>query len=149
MEPPRTCAASAFQRYDPSRKGSISPTHARLAYIAATASIPSPHDLDALLGSLRSVPLERFVDVVAPRIKVSFDDAAVEIFRLLDNEDKGYLVTEDLALAMARAAPGLSGSSATAMATIAFRQLDGDGDGRVSYREFYRMLALSSKNVKQ
>lgn len=64
---------------------------------------------------------------------------AAQVFKQLDQDNKGYLTESDLASALVSISPEgakRSESDADTMAKDAFAKMDGDGDGQVTQSEF-------------
>lgn len=65
------------------------------------------------------------------------DEDIRQTFMAFDRRGRGFLVLEDFLQAVAE----VGGSALSpAAAEEAFREIDADGDGRVSFRDFQRMM---------
>ena len=74
--------------------------------------------------------------------KASFIDKEEErrkLFKLFDTVNNGFLQLEDFLAMAEKYTPSLSKASLQSI----FCEADRDGDGRVSYRDFERLLTLS------
>eukprot|EP00033_Pygsuia_biforma_P002427 GCRY01002691.1.p1 GENE.GCRY01002691.1~~GCRY01002691.1.p1 ORF type:complete len:157 (+),score=14.14 GCRY01002691.1:210-680(+) len=70
----------------------------------------------------------------------NFDEKIREMFLICDSDRKGYVAKDDFVQLSNKCWPGLHAP----LADVVFQSLDGDNDGRVSFREFARMLRHSS-----
>ncbi|CAF1418882.1 unnamed protein product [Rotaria sordida] len=81
--------------------------------------------------------LDEFIDFVhSYNHQIDREDQNREIFLILDRTCKGFLTKEDFIRAFERINIKLK----TETIDSAFKQLDVDGDGRVSYRDFDSMM---------
>lgn len=65
------------------------------------------------------------------------DEDIRQTFMAFDRRGRGFLVLDDFLQAVAEAG---GAAMSPAAAEEAFREIDGDGDGRVSFRDFQRMM---------
>jgi hypothetical protein len=121
--------------------------------------LPSQVELDSLVPKSRSgalgetspsssggdgglacpgIELPRLCEAMAHRLALQEPDEVIRrAFRAFDPTAKGYISLADLEAAVANVAPGLPAHTVE----LCFRQLDADGDGRVSFRDFSAMMA--------
>ena len=77
--------------------------------------------------------------IMAQRLATQDPDSVIRrTFRSFDVDLKGYVSFADLQAALQRVAPQIPLHTATLM----FSQLDEDGDGRVSYKDFHKMMTV-------
>ena len=82
--------------------------------------------------------LPRLCELMARKLALQEPDEVIRrAFRAFDPTAKGYISLADLEAAVATVAPGLRAHTVE----LCFRQLDSDGDGRVSFRDFSAMMA--------
>ena len=132
---------AAFLEYDGGSKGHLTRHELRAAHLAVLGYVPSLLELNALLpkrpGCHIGMALPEFCTVMAQRVRTQdCDDVIRRTFRAFDTQLKGYVSFADLQGALHEVAPGLPPHTAS----LAFSQVDGDGDGRVSYKDFYSMM---------
>jgi calmodulin len=135
-------ATSAFLAYDCGQKGHLLRHELRAAHVALFGWKISSLELDSLLpkraeaGTL-GLELPEFCSAMVSRLLAQDpDDVVRRQFRALDTECKGFLSQADLEQAVADVAPHLP----HATTRLVFSQIDSDGDGRVSYADFYAMM---------
>jgi hypothetical protein len=79
--------------------------------------------------------VEALWELAVPRIAIQDPvDEARKAFRLFDREQKGFLTARDVLPHLEEA--GLN----TAMARAVFAEFDGDGDGRITLRDFFNAV---------
>ena len=132
---------AAFLEYDGGSKGHLTRHELRAAHLAVLGYVPSLLELDVLLpkrpGCQIGMALPEFCTVMAQRVRTQdCDDVIRRTFRAFDTQLKGYVSLADLQAALQEVAPGLPAHTAS----LAFSQVDADGDGRVSYKDFYSMM---------
>ena len=87
---------------------------------------------------LPGIELPRLCEAMTRKLALQEPDEVIRrAFRAFDPTAKGYISLADLETAVASVAPGLP----THTIELCFRQLDTDGDGRVSFRDFAAMMA--------
>lgn len=132
---------AAFLEYDGGSKGHLTRHELKAAHLALLGYVPSLLELDALLpkrpGCDIGMALPEFCTVMAQRVRTQdCDDVIRRTFRAFDTQLKGYVSFADMQSALQEVAPGLPPHTAS----LAFSQIDADGDGRVSYKDFYSMM---------
>ena len=137
---------AAFLEYDGGGKGHLTRHELRAAHLALLGYVPSLLELDALLPKqperLVGMELPEFCAVMAQRLRTQdTDDVIRRTFRAFDRELKGYVSFADLQCALQQVAPGVPLHTAS----LIFAQVDADGDGRVSYKDFCSMMTSCAR----
>ena len=132
----------AFLEYDCGAKGHLTRHELKAAHLALLGYLPSVIELDSLLpkrpDGRASMELPEFCAVMAQRLRTQDRDELIRrTFRAFDTDLKGYVSFADLQRALGQVAPQLPRHTAS----LIFSQVDGDGDGRVSYKDFHGMMA--------
>uniref|UniRef100_A0A7S4B5Y9 EF-hand domain-containing protein n=1 Tax=Chrysotila carterae TaxID=13221 RepID=A0A7S4B5Y9_CHRCT len=136
---------STFLQYDQGAKGGLTRHELRAAYISLFGRQPSKVEMDMLLPKdINEVPqmeLSTFCNVMIQKLCTQDADELIRrCFRAFDTECKGFISLSDLQTAMVDVAPHL----AAATVALVFSQVDADGDGRVSYKDFHAMMCTRS-----
>ena len=160
----RLAAGHVFDEYDPQRSGRIGRWAYHFAFTAVFGMQPSVEELTAVFGEdeLRrtatqeswmeldhggdgakaalTITREAFVDRVSDRCKYQSDcDPAWAQFDAIDAKGRGYITLDEFCDACSTHAPNVSRE----VARHAFKSVDGDGDGRVTFRDFRALTAAS------
>lgn len=135
-------ATSAFLEYDCGQKGHLLRHELRAAHVALFGWNISSLELDSLLpkgaeDDRVGLALPEFASAMVSRLLAQDpDDVIRRQFRALDTECKGFLSLADLQAAVEDVAPHMPHVTTR----LVFSQIDSDGDGRVSYADFYAMM---------
>ncbi|CAF1270456.1 unnamed protein product [Rotaria sordida] len=131
-----------FHECDRKRKGYLDREDIKVASIRLYGIKLDKYKIERLLSNIpnRTHPgltLDEFIDFVhSYNHQIDREDQNREIFLILDRTCKGFLTKEDFIRAFERINIKLK----TETIDSAFKQLDVDGDGRVSYRDFDSMM---------
>ncbi|CAF1418869.1 unnamed protein product [Rotaria sordida] len=131
-----------FHECDRKRKGYLDREDIKVASIRLYGIKLDKYKIERLLSNIpnRTQPgltLDEFIDFVhSYNHQIDREDQNREIFLILDRTCKGFLTKEDFIRAFERINIKLK----TETIDSAFKQLDVDGDGRVSYRDFDSMM---------
>ena len=129
---------ATFLAFDSGAKGALTRHELRCAHLSLLGYAPSRLELDALLPKHSQMELAQFCEAMAARLCAQEpDDAIRRAFRAFDAGLKGFVDRRDLQLVVDAVAPHLPPQTVA----LAFDQVDGDGDGRVSYHDFYSMMS--------
>ena len=122
-------------------KGYLTRHELRCAHISLLGHPPSLIEVDSLAPKAHGtgVELATLHELMARKLALQEPDEVVRrAFRAFDVQAKGYVSRADLEAAIERVAPQLPRHTVE----LIFSQLDGDRDGRVSYRDFNTMFAV-------
>ena len=113
---------------------------------------PSKYELSSVWNSSAAdqegagLGLEAFVSIMMRRLKHKDRSELVrEVFVALDMGQRGFLTESDCFKAFQQVAPQLRQERVCAL----FAEVDSDGDGRVSYRDFEIMMNFLTFNTQQ
>ncbi|VDI61210.1 Hypothetical predicted protein [Mytilus galloprovincialis] len=85
----------------------------------------------------RCMKLAKFMDAMSEKLMKSDEDQDIRhTFMAFDSQCRGFLTVEDFKKAVGHVAPHLPMHAVD----LSFRELDRDGDGRVSYKDFEFMM---------
>lgn len=136
----------AFEAADDGRKGYLTAEDYKVAILSLFGYKPSRYEVDAVLrdtrapssGSQGGVTKEQFVSLAANRIRQEDKEAlARQVFTAFDVACRGFVQSEDCLRVFRTVAPRLV---ATERVPDLFAEVDFNGDGRVSYRDFEIMM---------
>ncbi|CAF3398510.1 unnamed protein product [Rotaria socialis] len=131
-----------FHECDRKRKGYLNREDIKVASIRLYGIKLDKYKIERILSNIPNkihpgLTLDQFIDFVHSfKHQIDHEDQNRETFLILDRTCKGFLNKEDFIRAFERANIKLSPE----MIDSAFKQLDVDGDGRVSYRDFDFMM---------
>ncbi|XP_069772015.1 EF-hand calcium-binding domain-containing protein 11 [Narcine bancroftii] len=129
----RRCAA-VFRECDSNHKGYLSREDLKVAMVTMFGYKPSKVETDGLLGNhLPGMTLDQFTSLACKKL-AAMDryDEARQIFSAFDVHCRGFLTVEDFKRAFSKVTPHLHDQ----MVLEAFREVDRDSDGHVSFRNF-------------
>lgn len=132
----RKSIREVFTANDSGAKGYLDLEDVTMAMISLFGYKPDEGEVEKLIQGRETLCFDEFFDGVA--VRYANRDKHEEIrqsFLALDTSCRGFLTLADLKKAMKLVAPRLEKK-----ADEIFRELDTDGDGRVSYREFEVMM---------
>ncbi|XP_056402126.1 EF-hand calcium-binding domain-containing protein 11 isoform X1 [Hyla sarda] len=127
-----------FQACDKGQKGYLSREDLKVAVVMLFGYKPSKIEVDTMMsdlvnGNTGGVRADEFVKLMALKrsAQMSFGDHR-QIFSVFDTHCRGFLNLDDFKRAFNRVAPHLSEQTVIE----AFREVDGDSDGLVCYKDF-------------
>lgn len=127
-----------FEDSDDGHKGYLSRTDLKVAMVSLFGYKPCKYTVDELMGTLQcGMSKETFIALMTQKMAaVDKDEETREMFRAFDRESKGFLTVDDLCHATSKVAAGFP----IHRIYLAFQDIDGDKDGRISFRDFEWMM---------
>ncbi|KAK2147295.1 hypothetical protein LSH36_561g02071 [Paralvinella palmiformis] len=147
----RKTISSVFYECDLGHKGYLDKEDVKMAVLSLFGYKPSKvevnqlfQDHSKLIGdSCQGIQLENFTGAMTCKLLVQDEDDLIrQTFLVFDSQCRGFLTLDDLKKAFAQVAPHLSLS----VIESAFREVDRDGDGRVSYKDFEFMMKYNDED---
>lgn len=133
----------AFAAADEGRKGYLTAEDYKVAILSLFGYKPSKSEVLTVWrdncgrDGTEGVTKERFISLAAQRVEQQDKDGvARQVFLAFDVGCQGFLTERDCVSAIKTVAPHLSQDRVPAV----FREVDRNGDGRVSYRDFELMM---------
>ncbi|XP_078673960.1 EF-hand calcium-binding domain-containing protein 11-like [Branchiostoma floridae x Branchiostoma belcheri] len=138
--------AAAFYEYDSGQKGYLNREDVKVATVSLFGYKPSKFEVDQVfknateVNGQRVLDLEPFIKVMSSKMAAQDKDEEIrQVFLAFDTHCRGFLTLDDLLRAGSLVAPHIPRHRMEA----AFREVDSDGDSRVSYRDFEYMMKYS------
>ena len=142
--------AASFKAFDSGDKGWLNKHDLKCAFISLVGRKPTP----AVLARMRDacprgeVELRHFRAFLEPGLSAdardlgpaAARDRARAAFDAFDRNRRGYVTLRDVVHGFARVAPGVP----EGVVADVFREADADGDGRVAFGDYARVVGLGS-----
>ncbi|XP_064179160.1 EF-hand calcium-binding domain-containing protein 11 isoform X3 [Anguilla rostrata] len=141
--------ARVFEKCDEDKKGYLSREDVKMAVVMLFGYKPSKSETNffmehALQGNLPGVPLDLLISLMGKKLAVADQyDRTRHIFNAFDVHCRGFLTMEDFQKAFGRVAPHLPQRTAQE----AFREVDRDSDGHVSFKDFEHAISYGRDNL--
>ncbi|XP_070577429.1 EF-hand calcium-binding domain-containing protein 11-like [Ptychodera flava] len=142
-ETDRKHISAVFHQCDAGHKGHLTKEDLKVAVVSLLGYKPTKYEVEEMLrladeiDGEKCMTLDHFMNVMSSKLSlVDKDDEIRQTFMVFDTQCRGFLTVEDLKKAFSQVAPHI----ATHRVETAFREVDRDGDGRVSYRDFEFMM---------
>lgn len=133
----------AFTAADEEKKGYLNPEDYKVAILSLFGYKPSKYEVTSVWRENcvnSGLAKDRFVSLAVQRMNQQDKDGmARQIFLAFDVHCQGFLTEKECLRAFQSVAPNLAKSRVPAV----FREVDQNGDGRVSYRDFQLMMTQS------
>jgi len=138
---------SAFHDADLNFKGYLMREDLKIAFAILFGYKPSKYELNQALTAAKitaeqgsGVSEEQFVQLITPKFAARDEDEEIrQAFVAFDTHCKGFISVDNLHSIVKQVAPKLPSTTIEA----AFKEIDRDGDGRVSYKDFEFMMKYS------
>ena len=142
----------AFTVADEGQKGYLTAEDYKVAVLSLFGYKPSKYEVASVwkthcsdegeaVGAAPGLQREKFVSLAAQRLRQQdVDEVARQVFLAFDVHCQGFVTEQDCMVALQKVAPGLARERVPAY----FREVDVNGDGRVSYQDFVLMLRHST-----
>ncbi|XP_067412428.1 EF-hand calcium-binding domain-containing protein 11 isoform X1 [Emydura macquarii macquarii] len=126
-----------FEACDEDKKGYLSREDFKVAVVMLFGYKPSKVEVDSVMASVQQknsgVLLEEFLKLISTKKAAQLHQSEVrQIFTAFDMQYRGFLTLEDFKSAFSSVAPKLP----KRIIIEAFREVDQDSDGHVSFKEF-------------
>ncbi|KAK2843012.1 hypothetical protein Q7C36_011227 [Tachysurus vachellii] len=135
---------SVFEQCDVEKKGYLSREDLKVAVVMLFGYKPSKYDDGAgVEPNCPGVPLEHFVSLMRRKLPAGDPyEKTRQIFSAFDLHCRGFLKLEDFRSVFARVAPRLPERTVLE----AFRHVDHDSDGHVSFKDFEDVMGYGLAN---
>ncbi|XP_041353384.1 EF-hand calcium-binding domain-containing protein 11-like isoform X1 [Gigantopelta aegis] len=136
---------SIFHDCDTDKKGFLSREDLKFAVVSLFGYKPSKYETneilqthgDIIIDGKKGISLTSFLAVLGPKFASRDEDDEIrQVFLAFDIQCHGFLTVEDLMKVFGQIAPRIPAHTVAA----SFRELDRDGDGRISYKDFEFMM---------
>ncbi|XP_014428747.2 EF-hand calcium-binding domain-containing protein 11 isoform X3 [Pelodiscus sinensis] len=139
-----------FEACDEDKKGYLSREDFKVAVVMLFGYKPSKVEVDSVMASVQQnnsgVLLEEFLKLMsAKKAAQLYHSEKRQIFTAFDMQYKGFLTLEDFKRAFNSVAPKLP----ERMIVEAFREVDQDSDGHVSFKEFESAMNYGQNEISQ
>ncbi|KAK9804252.1 hypothetical protein WJX72_003552 [[Myrmecia] bisecta] len=135
----RKHACESFQLFDEGTNGWLDRSGVKCALASLLGYKPTPLEVDRVMQRCPcgQVDMTTFVQYAEARLAMRDPDEHMRnIFKAFDQRRAGFITCQDLHTAVQQSAPHIPARTVDTM----FDELDADGDGRVSCREFMAMM---------
>lgn len=145
----RNVIISTFHDSDLGHKNYLDKEDLKTATVALLGYKPSKYEVDDMYKSCgltenapgQRINLEMFIDMMSSKMAVvDEDDEIRQTFLMFDSQCRGFLSLEDITKAFSQVAPHMQTHSIES----AFKEIDRDGDGRISYKDFEFMMKYNT-----
>ncbi|CAM5122828.1 unnamed protein product [Eretmochelys imbricata] len=139
-----------FEACDEDKKGYLSREDFKVAVVMLFCYKPSKVEVDSVMASVQQknsgVLLEEFLKLMSTKKAAQLHHSEIrQIFTAFDMQYKGFLTLEDFKRAFNSVAPKLP----ERIIVEAFREVDQDSDGHVSFKEFESAMNYGQNEVSQ
>lgn len=144
-----TLLANIFHTADENQKGYLTKDDIKVAVVELLGYKPTKYEVSQILDnygeqieeSEHGLSLEKFILAMSEKLtKRDIDEEIRHTFMAFDMQCHGFLTVEDLKKVFSRVAPHIPAPSVHS----AFREMDQDGDGRISYKDFEYVMKYNT-----
>ncbi|KAM6467504.1 EF-hand calcium-binding domain-containing protein 11 isoform 1-T1 [Liasis olivaceus] len=138
----------AFEACDENNKGYLNREDYKVAIVMLFGYKPSKVEVDSVMASVKQNPfglsLEEFLNLMTTKKVVHFYHSEIrQLFISFDRQCKGFLSFEDFKKAFSIVVPKLP----ERIIVEAFREVDQDSDGHISFNEFESAMNYGQENL--
>ncbi|XP_061467921.1 EF-hand calcium-binding domain-containing protein 11 isoform X3 [Rhineura floridana] len=138
----------AFEACDEGNKGYLNREDYKIAVVMLFGYKPSKVEVDSVMASVKQnqsgVSREQFINLMSTKKAAHFCHSEVrQLFTAFDRQCKGFLSLEDFKKAFHVVAPKLP----ERIVVEAFREVDQDSDGHISFKDFQSAMNYGQDNV--
>ncbi|XP_060117562.1 EF-hand calcium-binding domain-containing protein 11 isoform X1 [Heteronotia binoei] len=138
----------AFEACDEGKKGYLNREDYKVAVVMLFGYKPSKMEVDSVMASVQQsqsgISLDKFLNVMSTKKTAQFyHSEARHLFTAFDMQCKGFLSLEDFRRAFRIVAPKLPERTVVE----AFREVDQDSDGHISFKEFESAMNYGQDNL--
>ncbi|XP_053233257.1 EF-hand calcium-binding domain-containing protein 11 isoform X3 [Podarcis raffonei] len=138
----------AFEACDEDHKGYLNREDYKVAVVMLFGYKPSKVEVDSVMASVKQnqsgVSLEEFLNLMSTKKAAHFYQSEVrQLFTAFDRQCRGYLSLEDFRKAFSVVAPKLPERTVVE----AFREVDQDSDGHISFKDFESAMNYGQDNL--
>ncbi|NXL88474.1 EFC11 protein, partial [Alectura lathami] len=137
-----------FEACDEDNKGYLSREDFKVAVVMLFGYKPSKVEVDLVMSSVSpensGILFEKFLNVMSAKKSAQLHSHETrEIFTAFDVQDRGFLTFEDFKKTFNSVSPKLS----ERIIVEAFREVDQDSDGHISFKEFESAMKYGQDEV--
>lgn len=148
----RSDCEKAFQAADDGQKGYLTAEDYKVAVLSLLGYKPSKYEVATVWQAWcqgqqeEGLQREAFISLMTQRLRrQDRDDVTRQVFLTFDARCQGFITEDDCARAFRQVAPHMAVQRVPGL----FREVDRNGDGRVSYRDFELMMQYSQPHTDQ
>lgn len=139
-----------FHEADDRNKGFLTREDVKVAIAELFGYKPSKYEVDQIMNNYGTrfnnvigLSLENYMIIMSDKLVAADEDENTRhTFMAFDTNCRGFLAVEDLQRAFSQVAPHIPNHTVQ----TCFRELDRDGDGRISYKDFDFMMKYDTKS---
>jgi Ca2+-binding EF-hand superfamily protein len=132
----------AFYVADNEGKGYLNSFDLKVAIVCLFGYKPSSFEVEEIMSKVNKtncpgVEMDLFMQLASSKIKAQDEDDQIrQMFRAFDIECRGFITLDNAKRIFSQVAPFMDSLNVEKV----FREIDGDRDGRVSYKDFEFMM---------
>ena len=143
-ESQQSMLSSVFKECDTRGTGYLTREDLKVAIVSVLGYKPCGREVDSMIQNVdmsQGMPPHIFSSIMQDKLSAIDEDQTVrQTFLAFDTRCQGFLTVEDFSKVLHQVAPHLASHRIHNL----FREIDRDGDGKVSYSDFYFMMKYST-----